>query len=197
MFDSPFPKRKSPSPFPRSGPGIPLPRFSCPVHCAFRCLSEPMESPPFPTLSPTRSPLHHIDSHPAFPFTHHHTTLTSRAARLPATGRQAPRTMAARGGKESICGTGRDGTTPRHPHSLGAIVTYKKKSPHHERNSVTPFSSTYTARETAPCHFCSPHPLHYPCLSHTLRETQFLGPCLPAPSLVSLSLPTLRVYHTL
>lgn len=190
----PIPQNANPLPhFPAPVP-VPLPRFSRPVHCAFRCLSEVMESPPSPTISPASLP----DYHPAFPIPCHHATLQRRAATLPATGRQARQ----RGGKESICWPRRDGTTPRHPHSRIAIVTYKKKPLHTERNPVPPFSSTHTTRETAPCHFCSPHPLQYPCLSHTARETSLptLGSYpLPAPptSLVSLSLPTLRVYHTL
>ena len=114
------------------------------------------------------------------------------------TNRQAaPGTMASCGGKESLVGQRLHGTTPRHPHSQFAIVTYKKNSQHSDRNPVLLFlfprlslippherncllrpplytlCSLYLTRLPISLHFPTyPHPS---CLSHLVIPLQFVA----------------------
>lgn len=161
--DSPNPKRKSP--FPRSDPGIPPPRFSHPVHCALGFISEVIESPPSPTISPASLP----NSHPTIPIP---VTIPHTPGLLPYQLQEGGHPAARRrGGKESLLWHRRHGTTPPHLCSQIAIVTYKKKPPHHERNCSLPL--LFSTPTTLPVLVTHPERNPVPQFSstHTLRET--------------------------
>jgi len=127
-----FPKPKTQIPIPKSPirSRFPFPD-SLALQLRIRCLIRsyriapipylfPAPAPRFPSCNPaTQSPPCHATPGPA-----------RRGSRY----RQAAHGTASCGGKESLVGQRLHGTTPRHPHSRIAIVTYKKKSPHHERN---------------------------------------------------------------
>jgi len=182
----PIPQNANPLPHSPAPVPVPPPRFSRPVHCALGVLSEVIKSSIALPVPQSQSPI---------PIPHsrspcHHTTL-SRRDRHGGTG------TAAQGGKESLIGHRQHGTTPRHLHSRFAIVTYKKNSPHSERNPVLLFlfprlsliphherncllrpplytlCSLYLTRLPISLHFPTyPHPS---CLSHLVIPLQFVA----------------------
>lgn len=165
-------KRKPCSPFPAPVPAHP-PLILLPLQLRIRCLIGSFRLAPIPYPFP--HPLHHIDSHPAFPLPCHTVTPGLLPYQL-----QAARQR----GEERNLFVGRGAMAlPRPTHTALARLSHIKRNPH-------------TTRETAPCHFCYPHPLHYPCLSHTPRETSLptLGSSpLPAPSTSLVSPPSVPI----